>query len=57
MFLIVLLVISLISLGFDSTRLFGVVVLTLISYVYPLLLLALIALGGFFFYFTQGTQK
>jgi hypothetical protein len=50
MFTLTLLTISSISLLFTTTRLFGVVCLTLISYQYPLLLIALIALTGIYFY-------
>ena len=55
MFTLTLFTISLISLLFTTTRLFGVVCLTLISYQYPLLLIALIALTGIYFYLKHST--
>ena len=50
MFTLTLLTISSISLLFTTTRLFGVVFLTLISYQYPLILIVLITLIGIYFY-------
>ena len=43
--------ISLLCLAFNSTRLIGVVSLGLLSYLYPLLLIPLVVLGGIIFYF------
>lgn len=51
MFLITLIVIGLLCLAFKSTRLTGVAGLTLLSLVYPVLLLALIVIGGVVLYF------
>ena len=41
----------LIMLIFNTTRLFAIVILTLISYAYPMLLFFIIALSGTYFYF------
>ncbi|MEY3788109.1 MAG: hypothetical protein RLZ75_2316 [Pseudomonadota bacterium] len=38
---------------FKTTRLFAIVVLTLISYAYPMLLFFIIGLCGSYFYFTH----
>ncbi len=43
--------ISLLCLAFNTTRLIGVIALTLLSLMYPLLLIALLVLGGVIFYF------
>ena len=43
----------LIMLIFNTTRLFAIVVLTLISYAYPMLLFFIIGLSGTYFYFTH----
>ena len=41
----------LIMLIFNTTRLFAIVILTLISYAYPMLLFFIIGLSGTYFYF------
>ena len=41
----------LILLFFNTTRLFAIVILTLISYAYPMLLFFIIGLSGSYFYF------
>ena len=46
MFAFTLLVASLLCLAFNTTRLIGVVGLALLSYQYPLLLIAILILGG-----------
>jgi hypothetical protein len=38
---------------FNTTRLFGIIVLTLITYFYPMMLILIIALSGTYFYFTH----
>ena len=43
----------LIMLIFNTTRLFAIVILTLISYAYPMLLFFIIGLCGSYFYFTH----
>ena len=43
--------ISMLCLTFNTTRLIGVIALTLLSFMYPLLLIALLILGGVIFYF------
>ena len=53
MFILTLLCMSLLSLLFSTTRLFGVFALTLIAYQYPLLIFLLIALGCVYFYFNH----
>jgi hypothetical protein len=50
MFLATVCVISLLCLLFSTTRLIGVVALTLISYQYPLLLFVFLALTGIYLY-------
>ena len=50
MFLATTSIISLLCLLFSTTRLIGVVALTLISYQYPLLLFVLLALTGIYLY-------
>lgn len=45
-----LVVIGLLCLAFKSTRIFGLVALTLLSLVFPLLFLALLISGGAFFF-------
>ena len=50
MFLATTSIISLLCLLFSTTRLMGVVALTLISYQYPLLLFVLLALTGIYLY-------
>ena len=51
MFTLTLLTISFISLLFTTTRLFGVICLTFLSYKYPLLLIVVIALTALYLYF------
>jgi hypothetical protein len=46
MFAFALLVLSLVCLGFDSTKLVGFVGMTLLFYLYPPLLIAFLILGG-----------
>jgi hypothetical protein len=46
MFAFTLLVASLLCLAFDTTKLFGLVGMTLLFYVYPPLLVAFFILGG-----------
>ena len=46
MFVSTVFAISLLCLAFNTTRLIGVVGLALLSYQYPLLLIALLVLGG-----------
>ena len=46
MFVFTLLVISLLCLGFDSTKLVGFVGLTLLFYLFPPLFVAFLILGG-----------
>ena len=41
----------LLLLFFNTTRLFAIVILTLISYAYPMLLFFIIGLSGTYFYF------
>ena len=41
----------LIMLIFNTTRLFAIVILTVISYTYPMLLFFIIGLSGTYFYF------
>ena len=43
----------LLLLFFNTTRLFAIVILTLISYAYPMLLFFIIGLSGTYFYFTH----
>ena len=38
---------------FNTTRLFGIIVLTLITYSYPMMLILIIALSGIYVYFTH----
>jgi hypothetical protein len=45
--------ISLLCLSFDSTRLIGIIGLLLLSLVHPLLLIALLVLGGVILFFNQ----
>ena len=51
MHVLTLIVIGLLCLAFKSTRIFGLVALTLLSLVFPLLFLALLISGGAFFFF------
>lgn len=51
MHVLTLVVIGLLCLVFKSTRIFGLVALTLLSLVFPLLFLALLISGGAFFFF------
>ena len=51
MAILTVLIVCLILLFFNTTRLFAIVVLTLISYVYPMLLFFIIGLCGSYFYF------
>lgn len=51
MFVFTLITIGLLCLAFKSTRLTGVAGLTLLSLVYPPLLLAFLAIGGIAIYF------
>jgi len=53
MFLATACIIGLLCLLFSTTRLIGVVALTLISYQYPLLLFLLLALTGIYLYFNH----
>ena len=46
MFAFTLLVASLLCLAFDTTKLFGVVGMTLLFYLYPLLFVVFLILGG-----------
>ena len=46
MFVSTVFAISLLCLAFNTTRLIGVIGLALLSYQYPLLLIALLVLGG-----------
>jgi len=43
----------LVLLLFNTTRLFGIIVLTLITYSYPMMLILIIALSATYFYFTH----
>ena len=51
MFISTVFAISLLCLAFNTTRLIGVIGLALLSYQYPLLLIALLVLGGAALYF------
>ena len=51
MAILTLLIVSLILVFFNTTRLFAIVILTLISYAYPMLLFFIIGLSGTYFYF------
>jgi len=51
MFVSTVFTISLLCLAFNTTRLIGVVGLALLSYQYPLLLIALLVLGGVVLFF------
>ena len=53
MAILTVLIVCLILLFFNTTRLFAIVVLTLISYAYPMLLFFIIGLSGTYFYFTH----
>ena len=53
MFVVTAFVICLLCLVFNSTRLVGVFGLTLLAYLFPLLLIPLLVLGGVVWFFTQ----
>ena len=53
MVILSLLIGCLLLLFFNTTRLFAIVILTLISYAYPMLLFLIIGLSGTYFYFTH----
>jgi len=53
MFILTLIIISIISLLFSTTRVLGYFSLLIIAYLYPLVLLLLIALASIYFYFTN----
>ena len=53
MSLLTLYIFSTVLLLFNSTRLFATLVLGAMAYVYPLLLIPIIALATTYFYFTQ----
>ena len=51
MAILTLLIGCLLLLFFNTTRLFAIVILTVISYTYPMLLFFIIGLSGTYFYF------
>ena len=53
MFVVTAFVICLLCLAFNTTRLVGVFGLTLLAYLFPLLLIPLLVLGGVVWFFTQ----
>ncbi len=53
MSILTVIIFCLVLLLFDTTRLFGIIVLTLITYFYPMMLILIIALSGTYFYFTH----
>ena len=53
MSILTVIIFCLVLLLFNSTRLFAGLVLGSMAYVYPLLLILIIALSGTYFYFTQ----
>ena len=53
MAILTVLIVCLILLFFNTTRMFSIVILTLISYAYPMLLFLIIGLCGIYFYFTH----
>jgi hypothetical protein len=53
MSILTVIIFCLVLLLFDTTRLFGIIVLTLITYSYPMMLILIIAISGTYFYFTQ----
>ena len=48
-----LIIFCLVLLLFNTTRLFGIIVLTMITYSYPMMLILIIALSATYFYFTH----
>ncbi|HEY5139602.1 MAG TPA: hypothetical protein VIJ25_09865 [Methylococcales bacterium] len=53
MFVSTVFTISLLCLAFNTTRLIGVIALTLLSLVYPVLLIVLLVLGGVILFFIR----
>ncbi len=53
MFVVTAFVICLLCLAFNTTRLVGVFGLTLLAYLFPLLLIPLLVLGGVVWFFIQ----
>jgi len=51
MAILTLLIVSLILVFFNTTRLFAIVILFLLTYTYPMLLFLIIGLSGTYFYF------
>ena len=51
MAILTLLIVSLILVFFNTTRLFAIVILFLLTYTYPMLLFLIIGLCGSYFYF------
>jgi hypothetical protein len=53
MAILTVVIVCLILLFFNTSRMFSIVILTLITYAYPMLLFLIIGLCGIYFYFTH----